>query len=71
MKRGGTLDLVAEGRLFKDEDYCGNRFYAVEDLALFWPRKSRDKKDYLVKEELVADWDQVGGAFYEAIRNSR
>jgi hypothetical protein len=67
MKRGGYLYLEATGRVVDTTDGAGERIVEVDDLQLFWPRKKRDKKSYRVKDELIADFDQVATAFMESV----
>ena len=63
MKRGGKMPLEATGSVSGSDEF--GAVYA-EVTGLYWPRKHGDRKSYLVKESLVASWDQVVEAYIEA-----
>ena len=71
MKRGGYLRLEANGWCVVDRDGAGQRIDRIEDLELYWTRKRGDKRSYLVKPELVADWGQVEEEFWSATKGRR
>lgn len=62
MRRGGMMNLEAEGRVYEDETETGERFTACEDFALHWPGGG------YVAEKNVADIQQAINDFVRATR---
>lgn len=59
MKRGGFINLRAEGHCVRDKDGAGAPVNYIDDLTLYWPRGG------IVKPALY-DEDQAEEAFWEA-----
>jgi hypothetical protein len=67
MKRGGRMILLADGRVYKDSDGAGQKFTSLDDLRLYWPKKSKNGKLYPVKDEFVANMKEAEEDFIEAV----
>lgn len=60
MKRGGFINLEAEGRVYKDSYGSGEKFMAVDDFAVYWPGGGVvNEKNYDVDQALEAFVDIV------------
>jgi len=70
MKRGGTMELEAEGSVYNDSDGAGDRWTAIDDFEVYWPGKKGNKKRYPVDPKNF-DVGAAEEAFIEAVESSR